>query len=213
MRYGALSEDLGNWRERIAPGAFRATLGDGHDIRMLFSHDQGRLLASTKSGTMSLADTTAGLTFRATMPNTVDGDTCLELCRRGDLRELSFGFQCRKEDWADEDIEDPDDDFDPDRGRSVRRKKRIAVRTVKVAHLIEISPVGWPAYSGGVTHIRPEMTAAAAAGSRSLFPSGVIPVEIRSRVPGIVPYRAQYMTDAERAIYARALKLETRADL
>jgi len=197
VRYGALSEDLGNWRERIAPAAFRASLADGHDVKMLFGHDPNRILGSTHAGSLRLSDTSEGLQFRCEMPRTSDGDDTLELCRSNLLREMSFGFRCLDDNWQDED--DPDDDSNRTRGRG----RKIPVRTVRTAHLLEISPVAWPAYGNDATSIRPEMAAAAA---RNLFPAG-IPMEIRSRIPGLA------MTDAERAIYTQALVLETKGSL
>lgn len=180
VRYGALSEDLGGWRERITRGAFTACLQDrNHDIRMLFSHDPARILGSTKARTLSIQDSDVGLMFRCSLPDTEDGRTVHSLVARGDLRELSFGFRCGREEWTDEMLED-NDTFD----RS-RRVKAVPVRHVKEAHLLEISPVAFPAYSG-VTHIQHEPLAMAAAASRSLFPSGELPLEIRSRFPSFV---------------------------
>src|SRR5581483_10902956 len=176
VKYNALSEDLGDWRERIMPGAFADSLVSGHDVKLLFSHDKGRILGSTQAGTLALTDTPEGLRYRCDLPDTADGNMVLELVRRRDLRELSFCFQCLKEDWKEED--DPDDRADGNRPR-----RRVPVRRVRQAHLIEISPVGWPAYAHGKTNI--SLVAAASTNSRRLFPSGEIPVEIRSRVPGV----------------------------
>ena len=38
--------------ERIAPGAFAETLRSGADVKLLYNHDAGALLARTKSGTL-----------------------------------------------------------------------------------------------------------------------------------------------------------------
>jgi HK97 family phage prohead protease len=196
VRFGALSEDFGGWRERIAPGAFAASLKAGHDVRMLHSHDTGRILGSTRAGTLKLAETASGLTFRCDLPKTSDGDDVLELCRRGDLREMSFGFTCKRESWGDEDLDDYPDDLD--RSRRTGRKKT-PVRTVHEAFLAEISAVAWPAYAGGATSIRPELVAAAATASRSLFPSGAVPIEIRSRFPAILVIDAEQQEQDARA--------------
>jgi phage head maturation protease len=128
-----------------------------------------------------LQETPIGLSFRAALPNTTDANNVLELARKGEL-EMSFGFRCLKDDWEDEDVEDNYGIDRSNRGRT----KRVPVRTVRAAHLIEISSVAIPAYANGATSIAPEMVAAAAAGSRSLFPSGAIPLEIRQRFPSLL---------------------------
>ena len=200
-RFNHLSEDLGGWRERLAPGSFRSTLGDGHDIKMFHSHDPARVLASTRTGSLQLNEGVDGLNFRAALPNTSDGDDVLELCHRGEL-EMSFGFRCLKDDWEDED----DPDFENDRGR---RSKTIPVRKVMQAHLIEISSVAMPAYAGGATSIKPEAMAAAAAASRSLFPEGSIPIEIRSRLGLPDDPEWQALVARAQALHAKTLLAES----
>jgi HK97 family phage prohead protease len=194
-RFNTLSEDLGGFRERLQPGCFRASLARGHDIKMLYGHNAQSILGSTFAQTLGLREDNQGLAFRCQLPDTATGREVAELCRRGDLRECSFGFRCEDEDWNDE--EDPDD---------VRSRRKIPVRTVLRAHVLEVSAVAFPAYPQTSVGIdAPPMALAASA--RSLWPSGAIPFEIRSRVQ-ITP-SSRSMTDAERAIYAAALRIET----
>jgi phage head maturation protease len=62
--YDVPSEDLGGYRERIAPGAFADVLGS--DVRALLNHDPNEVLGRTKSGTLRLFDEQRGLRFATT---------------------------------------------------------------------------------------------------------------------------------------------------
>jgi HK97 family phage prohead protease len=198
-RFNTRSQDLGGWKERLVRGCFRDTLADGHPIRMYHSHDPARILGSTQgrdaasgASTLALNEDASGLAFRCALPRNADGDSVLESVRRGDLTSMSFGFRCIDSDWQDE-------DDDPDNLDRSRRGKKISVRHVKKLHLIEVSSVAEPAYLA--TSIAPaaEMVAAAAAGARSLFPGGIVPAEIRSRVPGFFAIDAEQQEQDARA--------------
>lgn len=81
-----------DFNERIAPGAFRSTLADGHDVLCLVDHDTSRVLARTKSGTLRLKEDARGLAFELDVPDTSAGRDVLALATRGDLGGCSFGF-------------------------------------------------------------------------------------------------------------------------
>lgn len=88
--------------ETIAPGAFRDTLAERGDVLALVDHDEKRVLARTRSGTLRLAEDSRGLHFDLDMPNTTAANDVLALAERGDLGGMSFAFTTRKggERWA-----------------------------------------------------------------------------------------------------------------
>ena len=85
---------IGRFSEIVKRGAFRRSLAAGGDIALLADHDTTRLLARTKSGTLALSESPAGLAFSAQMPRTTTADDLLELIRRGDAAGCSFAFTC-----------------------------------------------------------------------------------------------------------------------
>ena len=131
--FNSMSEDLGGFREIILPGAFSNVLDN--DVRALYNHDSNYLLARTTSGTLELKEDEKGLYYRFEMPNTSYGNDMLELFRRGDLTQSSFGFTVEKDSWRMED------------GQQVRYIER-------VGSLFDVSPVVFPAYSQASSGLR-----------------------------------------------------------
>jgi hypothetical protein len=84
---------IANFRERVAPGAFAASLAAGADILALVDHDAGRLLGRTRNRTLRLAEDARGLAFELDLPETSLGADILALASRGDIGGMSFGFQ------------------------------------------------------------------------------------------------------------------------
>lgn len=90
---------IGEFRERIARGAFTRTLSESRDILALSDHDPAKVLGRTKSGTLELEETVHGLQFRLQLPDTTIGRDLRELANRGDLGGVSFGFRAIKDSW------------------------------------------------------------------------------------------------------------------
>lgn len=132
--FNSESEDLGGFREVVAPGAFRRSLRSRNDIKLLWNHDTGSVLGSTRAGTLSLLEDDRGLKVRAVLPNTTLGRDTAELIRRGDVDSMSFGFSVIKDSWDDTGTN----------------------RTLNAVRLHECSIVSFPAYSGtaGTTTMR-----------------------------------------------------------
>lgn len=123
--YGSPSEDLGGFIEYIEKGAFDEVLGD--DCRALFNHDANLLLARTASGTLKLKVDDRGLYYEFEAPHTTAGNDLLELLKRGDVTQSSFGFTIKEDEWV--------------------MRNGITYRYIKkVARLYDVSPVTYPAY-------------------------------------------------------------------
>jgi hypothetical protein len=131
-KFNSPSEDLGGFVETIEPGAFRRSLRSRNDVKLLVNHDTGRVLASSRSGTMKLYEDETGLRVEASLPNTSDGRDMAELLKRGDLNKMSFGFAVQKDSWNNEMTE----------------------RTLKSVRLFEVSIVAFPAYAATEAMVR-----------------------------------------------------------
>lgn len=126
-KFDSLSEDLGGFRERIAPGAFAKTIQSA-DIRALWNHDANIVLGRNKSGTLRLSEDLAGLAFEVDMPDTqLVRDMVMGPIQRGDVNQCSFGFYTIADKWTKVDGE--------------------WVRTLLECDLLDVSPVTYPAYN------------------------------------------------------------------
>lgn len=93
-----LSDYWDNYREIIEPGAITEERLKEMDIKMTMYHNREKILARSTNGegTLKLSVDEVGVKYSFEAPNTVDGDTALELVKRGDLSGSSFMF------WTDE---------------------------------------------------------------------------------------------------------------
>jgi len=79
--------------ETIAPGAFKASLDSRNDVKLLWNHDTGTVLGSTRAGTMTMVEDSHGLLIEAKLPDTQAGRDLATLIKRGDVNAFSFGFR------------------------------------------------------------------------------------------------------------------------
>lgn len=135
--FDSLSEDLGGFRERIAPGAFTRSVNAANngqrDVKMFLNHNSDIVLASTKARTLRLEQDERGLLAEASLPDSVWGQPVAVAIRRGDISAMSFGFSVTKggDSWSGTE------------------------RTLTDVRLFEVSPVtGWPAYSATSASVR-----------------------------------------------------------
>jgi hypothetical protein len=131
--FNSLSEDLGGFYERIAPGAFTNTLKT-EDVRGLFNHDPNYVLGRTKSETLSLSEDDTGLAFSMDPPDTSWARDLLISIRRGDIDQMSFAFRTIRDRW--EQVGDQ------------------VIRTLLEVKLYDVSPVTFPAYPQTSAQVR-----------------------------------------------------------
>jgi HK97 family phage prohead protease len=84
--------------ERIAPGAFRKTLSETPDVRLLINHE-GLPLARTKNNTLTLTEDETGLYIDALLPDTSEARDLWTLVQRGDVDQMSFAFRVIRQAW------------------------------------------------------------------------------------------------------------------
>ena len=82
------------YTETIKPGAFKKTLADMADVRMLINHSPDLVLGRTSSGTLILREDDKGLYFECELPPTQAAADLKALIVRGDISQCSFGFVC-----------------------------------------------------------------------------------------------------------------------
>lgn len=123
--------------ERIAPGAFTRSLKRGrNDIKLLWNHETGEVLGSTRAGTLTLEEDAVGLKVKAHLPETSTGRDAAILLKRGDIDSMSFGFSVPEggDEWSNDG----------------------STRTLRSVRLHEVSIVAFPAYAAtaGTTSVR-----------------------------------------------------------
>lgn len=135
--YGAVfnSETVigGEFREKIAPGAFSKSL-DG-DVRSFFNHNSAMILGRTKSGTLRLKEDERGLSYEVDLPETQAGRDLKISMERGDVDGSSFAFRVTKDHWE-------------------MRDDGLPLRTIQEVELFEVGPVTVPAYDDATVALR-----------------------------------------------------------
>lgn len=133
--FNSWSENLGGFRERIAPGAFARSLKSRNEIRMYLNHNTDFVLASRRAGTLRLTEDDRGLAVEADLPETTYARDLSVLMQRGDVNSMSFGFSVppRGDAWSEDGSE----------------------RELREVRLAEVSVVsGIPAYSATTAQVR-----------------------------------------------------------
>jgi len=135
--FGKMSDNLGGFREKIAPGAFKRTLKQA-DVRALYNHDPNVVLGRTSNGSLTLREDDRGLWMEIDPADTSDARDVMALIKRGDVDQASFAFRVLKDEW-DNGQEPP-------------------VRTLNEVQLFDVSAVTYPAYPQTTVDVRVQLT-------------------------------------------------------
>jgi len=130
------------FKETIAPGAFRKTLSETPDVRLLINHE-GLPLARTKNGTLTLSEDDRGLFMDAIIADTTEGRDLYKLVERGDVDQMSFAFRVIRQKWNED--------------RSVRTLTEVSLADG------DVSVVTYPAYPTTTVEAREALNHAMAA--------------------------------------------------
>jgi HK97 family phage prohead protease len=132
--FDSLSLPMNAWgptpvREKIRPGAFAKTLRES-DVRALWNHDPSYVLGRNKASTLGLREDEHGLAVDITPPATQWARDLAVSMRRGDVNQMSFGFQVVRDEW--------------ERGHDPTGDNQ--TRTLLEVKLFDVSVVTFPAY-------------------------------------------------------------------
>lgn len=122
-----IKDQMGTYRERIAPGAFKRSLGQRTPV-LQFDHGSHPLIGSLPLGSLTVTrEDRNGLFVRAKLSDNWLIDPVRDAIRDGGITGMSFRFRVIDDEWASD-----------DQGET---------RTVKEVELLELGPVVFPAYS------------------------------------------------------------------
>lgn len=133
-KFNKLSRNLGGFVERIDPGFFAKSEGDGWpEVMARYNHDDNMLLGTSEAGTLRLAVDGTGLDYTAELP--AARTDVYELVQRGDVRRSSFAFYTFEDDWS-------------------MTEQDFPMRTLLSGQLVDVAPVNTPAYLDTSTGLR-----------------------------------------------------------
>lgn len=125
-KFNRMSQNLGGFVERIDPGFFNKSRGDGWPgVIARYNHDDNMVLGTIGGGTLRLGTDEIGLAYEVDLPK-ARADV-YELVQRGDVRQSSFAFIAYEDDWTTSDQGFP-------------------LRTLVSGQLRDVAPVNTPAY-------------------------------------------------------------------
>jgi HK97 family phage prohead protease len=132
----AISQNLGGFKERIAPGAFNRSASQGWPkVQARYNHDDNQVLGSTGAGSLRLSVNEVGLQYEIDMLDDFVSERVYKLVQRGDVRESSFAFVADEDDWEADDTGFP-------------------LRTLQQVRLMDVAPVNEGAYPDTTAAVR-----------------------------------------------------------
>jgi HK97 family phage prohead protease len=127
-----IRDSLGTYKERIAPGAFKRTIGQRQPV-LQFDHGSHPLIGSLPLGTISaLREDRNGLFVRARLSDNWLIEPVRDAIKDGAVSGMSFRFRVVSDDWSDDNEE----------------------RTINEVELLELGPVVFPAYEQTSVSVR-----------------------------------------------------------
>jgi HK97 family phage prohead protease len=121
-----IRDQMGTYKERIAPGAFKRSIGQRTPV-LQFDHGQHPLIGSLPLGSLSvLREDRNGLFVRARLSDNWLIEPVRDAIRDGGIDGMSFRFKVIDEEWGREGDQE--------------------LRTIKEVELLELGPVVFPAY-------------------------------------------------------------------
>ena len=134
----SVRDSLGEYTETIEPGAFKRSVEQRDDVRLLLNHD-GIPLARTKSGTLRLdPHDPVGLGVDADLESRMGLANDVRLAmERGDLDLMSFAFKATRQDW----------------------NKDYTQRSIREVKLFDVSVVTFPASAATSVKLRSDCPA------------------------------------------------------
>lgn len=147
--FNSPSVEMWGVTEYVERGAFTKTIQE-FDQRALKNHDTNMVLGRRSAGTLRLYEDEKGLAVEIDIPDTSYGRDLIVSAQRGDIKEMSFGFDAIRQRWEHED----------------NGEERTAKRYLQELRLFEVSPVTFPAYPASSFSVRSldELRTAAEAG-------------------------------------------------
>lgn len=125
--FNASSQDLGGFKEFIAPEAVDRTLNEALDVRALVDHDTAKVIGRTRAGTLQLRKDSRGLKIEVEPDTDISyANDIMRAVARGDVSGMSFGFRVLEDEW----------NYDG----------KLPIRTVTDMRISEVSIVTFPAY-------------------------------------------------------------------
>jgi HK97 family phage prohead protease len=135
-----IEDHLGTYRERIAPGAFKRTLGMRMPV-LQFDHGSHPLIGSLPLGRItSIAEDAHGLRVKARLSDNWLVEPVRDAIRDGGISGMSFRFRVVDEDWQ------------------MSRADGVEERTIREIELYEVGPVVFPAYEQTSVGVRSRQT-------------------------------------------------------
>lgn len=120
--------DGNDWfKEKIARGAFAESI-EADDVRALFNHNPDFVLGRNKAGTLSMKEDDKGLWVEIDPPDTQYARDLMTSIERGDISQMSFGFEILEE------------------SREKGKGKEPDLFTLEKVRLWDVSPVTYPFY-------------------------------------------------------------------